>query len=119
MRGSAPADLFALTRAADRGGESPVALPQRRRPGDHTEHRAARPLGTDLEVILPDMGGFGRPTSNADDPARQYGCATQALGAARLNQGLDRGSSPDTEPAGTWPPKARIVRRLINREARR
>jgi pimeloyl-ACP methyl ester carboxylesterase len=54
-------------------------------PGDHTDFRHVVPLlGKDLDVVVPDLRGFGRSDKHRVDPAHGYGAAAQARSIVAL-----------------------------------
>jgi pimeloyl-ACP methyl ester carboxylesterase len=66
-------------------------------PGDHTDFRHVVPLlGKELDVVVPDLRGFGRSDKHRVDPAHGYGAAAQARSIVDLidQLGLRRPARP-------------------------
>lgn len=81
---SAPCDGFRLAyeRQAERG-QSVILL--HGWPGDHTDFRHVVPLlGDELDVVVPDLRGFGRSDKPRVDPSDGYSAAAQARSIVAL-----------------------------------
>jgi pimeloyl-ACP methyl ester carboxylesterase len=88
---SAPVDGFRL--AYDRVGRGPAVVLLHGWPGDRTDFREVVPLlAPSVEVVVPDLRGFGESDKHAADPAAQYGADAQARSIVGLIEqlGLDR-----------------------------
>ena len=57
--------------AYDRAGSGPAVVLLHGWPGDRTDYRDLVPLLSGCEVVVPDLRGFGTPTSTSD-PVEQY-----------------------------------------------
>lgn len=65
------------------GGQSVILL--HGWPGDHTDFRHVVPLlGKDLDVVVPDLRGFGRSDKHRVDPSDGYSAAAQARSIVAL-----------------------------------
>lgn len=84
MRMSSPCDGFRLAyerQAAS--GQSVILL--HGWPGDHTDFRHVVPLlGEDLDVVVPDLRGFGHSDKHRVDPSDGYSAAAQARSIVAL-----------------------------------
>ena len=90
MPQSNPVDGFRLT--FDRAGRGPAVLLLHGWPGDRTDYRAVVPLLTDaVEVVVPDLRGFGESDRHRADPGRQYTAAAQARSVIALIEELGLG----------------------------
>jgi pimeloyl-ACP methyl ester carboxylesterase len=92
MQMSAPCDGFRL--AYDRrGADGPSVILLHGWPGDHTDFRyVIALLDKDLDVVVPDLRGFGRSDKHSVDPSEGYSAAAQADSIVALidELGLDR-----------------------------
>jgi pimeloyl-ACP methyl ester carboxylesterase len=90
MPRSAPVDDFEL--AYDRSGSgSPVVL-LHGWPGDRSDYRALRPLLADgLDLVVPDLRGFGASDKHRVDPVAGYAAAAQARSVVGLVEELELG----------------------------
>jgi len=115
---SAPVD--GVTLAYEREGEGPAVVLLHGWPGDRADWRAVRPrLGGDLEVIVPDLRGFGESDRPPGDPAELYAAPAQArsviglldeLGiAAAVVAGYDVGSRVAQRVARDAPGRVRAL----------
>jgi pimeloyl-ACP methyl ester carboxylesterase len=86
MRTSGAADGFRL--AYDRAGSGPAALLLHGWPGDRHDYRAVTPLLTGLDVVVPDLRGFGESDKHLLDPADAYSAAAQARSVIALIEEL-------------------------------
>jgi pimeloyl-ACP methyl ester carboxylesterase len=87
MPQSSPVDGFRL--AYDRAGRGPAVLLLHGWPGDRTDYRAVVPRLTDaVEVVVPDLRGFGESDRHPADPGRQYNAAAQARSLIALIEEL-------------------------------
>jgi len=79
--------------AYDRSGDGPAVVLLHGWPGDRTDYRVLAPMLADrgLEVVVPDLRGFGGSDKQSADPA-QYGVAAQARSVVGLIEelGLER-----------------------------
>jgi pimeloyl-ACP methyl ester carboxylesterase len=74
---SAPVDGVSL--AYEREGDGPAVVLLHGWPGDRADWRAVRPLlGDGLEVIVPDLRGFGESDRPRGDPAELYAAPAQS-----------------------------------------
>ncbi|BBZ29538.1 hydrolase [Mycolicibacterium madagascariense] len=92
MQTSSPHEGFRLAYERHGGGGAPVVL-LHGWPGDHTDFRDVVPLlGDDVDVVVPDLRGFGRSDGHRVDPAEGYGAAAQAGSVVALidELGLER-----------------------------
>jgi pimeloyl-ACP methyl ester carboxylesterase len=88
---SAPVDGFTL--AYDRSGSGPPVVLLHGWPGDRSDYRAVAPLLTDaLEMIVPDLRGFGESDKHAVDPRKGYSAAAQARSVVGLIDELALGA---------------------------
>jgi pimeloyl-ACP methyl ester carboxylesterase len=78
---SAATDGFRL--AYDRGGAGTPAVLLHGWPGDRRDYRQVVPLLTGLDVVVPDLRGFGESDKHLADPAA-YSAAAQARGVIAL-----------------------------------
>src|SRR5215470_351839 len=77
MRHCDPVDGFRL--AYDRAGRGPTVLLLHGWPGDRTDYRAVVPrVAAAVEVIVPDLRGFGESDRHPAEPRSQYTAAAQA-----------------------------------------
>ena len=86
-----PVDGFRL--AYERSGHGPAVLLLHGWPGDRTDYREVVPLlAPAMEVVVPDLRGFGESDRHPADPAVRYGADAQARSVAALIEelGLDR-----------------------------
>ena len=91
MHRSAPIDGFSL--AYDRSGSGAAVLLLHGWPGDRTDFgEVAALLGAGLDVVVPDLRGFGDSDKHLVDPREQYSAAAQARSIVGLidELGLDR-----------------------------
>jgi pimeloyl-ACP methyl ester carboxylesterase len=91
MHRSAPIDGFRL--AYDRSGSGAAVLLLHGWPGDRTDFgEVAALLGTGLDVVVPDLRGFGDSDKHLVEPREHYGGAAQARSIVGLidELGLDR-----------------------------
>jgi pimeloyl-ACP methyl ester carboxylesterase len=80
---SAPVDDFSL--AYERSGSGSGALLLHGWPGDHSDYRALVPLlGDEMDVVVPDLRGFGDSDKHVVDPVEGYSAAAQARSLAAL-----------------------------------
>jgi pimeloyl-ACP methyl ester carboxylesterase len=85
---SAPIDGFSL--AYDREGSGPPVMLLHGWPGTRRDFRALVPLLTgEMQVIVPDLRGFGESDKHAVDPADGYSAAAQARSVIGLMDELD------------------------------
>jgi pimeloyl-ACP methyl ester carboxylesterase len=92
MQMSSSFDGFRLAYEHSGVGGRPVVL-LHGWPGDHTDFRhVVSLLGDDVEVVVPDLRGFGRSDKHAVDPVAGYGAAAQADSVVALidELGLER-----------------------------
>jgi pimeloyl-ACP methyl ester carboxylesterase len=81
---SAPCDGFQLAYERHGTGGQPVIL-LHGWPGDHTDFRHVVPLlGKDLDVVVPDLRGFGHSDKHRVDPSGGYSAAAQARSIVAL-----------------------------------
>lgn len=92
MNKSAPVDGFAL--AYDRRASGPASSPRRPVvllhgwPGDRTDYRLVVPLLDGIDVIVPDLRGFGDSDRHQVNPEAHYSAAAQATSIAALIEEL-------------------------------
>jgi pimeloyl-ACP methyl ester carboxylesterase len=89
---STPVDDFTLAYARHQGPGPPVVL-LHGWPGDHADWDAvARALGDELDVVVPDLRGFGESDKHLADPVDAYSAAGQARSVIGLidELGLER-----------------------------
>ena len=85
---SAPIDGFSL--AYDREGSGPPVMLLHGWPGSRRDFRALVPLLTgEMQVIVPDLRGFGESDKQAVDPADGYSAAAHARSVIGLMDELD------------------------------
>jgi pimeloyl-ACP methyl ester carboxylesterase len=86
---SAATDGFRL--AYDRSGHGPPVLLLHGWPGDRGDYREVVPRLDGLDVIVPDLRGFGESDKHREDPATAYSAAAQARSVMALigELGLD------------------------------
>ncbi len=61
-------------------------------PGDHGDYRALLPLlGDEMDVVVPDLRGFGESDKHATDPPEGYSAAAQARSLGALIDELELG----------------------------
>jgi pimeloyl-ACP methyl ester carboxylesterase len=88
---SAPVDGFTL--AYERSGSGPPVVLLHGWPGDRSDYRAVAPLLADaLEMIVPDLRGFGESDKHAVDPRKGYSAAAQARSVVALIDELALGA---------------------------
>lgn len=88
MRTDVAVDGFAL--AYDRTGSGRPVLLLHGWPGDRGDYREVVPLLADaLDVVVPDLRGFGESDRHEADPAQQYNAAAQARSVAGLVEELE------------------------------
>src|SRR5271167_785620 len=81
---SAPCGGFQLAYERHGAGAQPVVL-LHGWPGDHTDFRHVVPLlGDDVDVVVPDLRGFGRSDKHRVDPSQGYSAAAQARSVVAL-----------------------------------
>ena len=101
MDHSVAVDGFRL--AYERTGSGPAAVLLHGWPGDHTEYRAVAALLPTVDVVIPDLRGFGASDRHSDerdaDPTLRYGPDAQARSIIGLIAGSPRPSSAN---APTW-----------------
>jgi pimeloyl-ACP methyl ester carboxylesterase len=91
MRRSSPVDGFSL--AYDRAGAGLPVLLLHGWPGARTDFRALAPMLTaDMDVVVPDLRGFGDSDKHPLEPAQAYSAAAQARSVLGLidELGLER-----------------------------
>ncbi|MFC4942334.1 alpha/beta fold hydrolase [Pseudonocardia sp. GCM10023141] len=82
---SRTAAVDGFTLAYDRAGTGPAMVLLHGWPGDRTDYRALTPLLTDsVEVVVPDLRGFGESDKHLVDPALGYSAAAQARSVVGL-----------------------------------
>jgi pimeloyl-ACP methyl ester carboxylesterase len=86
---SAATDGFRL--AYDRNGQGPPVLLLHGWPGDRGDYREVVPRLAGLDVIVPDLRGFGESDKHLEDPATAYSAAAQARSVIALIEELDLG----------------------------
>jgi pimeloyl-ACP methyl ester carboxylesterase len=135
---SAPVDGVSL--AYEREGDGPAVVLLHGWPGDRADWRAVRPLlGDGLQLIVPDLRGFGDSDRPRGDPAELYAAPAQArsvtglldeLGiAAAVIAGYDVGSRVAQRVASDAPDRVRslvlsppmpgVGRRVLEADAQR
>jgi pimeloyl-ACP methyl ester carboxylesterase len=75
--------------AYDRGGSGPPVLLLHGWPGDRGDYREVVPQLTRLDVIVPDLRGFGESDKHPVSPAAAYSAAAQARSVVALIEELD------------------------------
>jgi pimeloyl-ACP methyl ester carboxylesterase len=75
--------------AYDRGGTGPPVLLLHGWPGDRGDYREVVPRLKGLDVIVPDLRGFGESDKHLVDPAAAYSAAAQARSLVALIGELD------------------------------
>jgi pimeloyl-ACP methyl ester carboxylesterase len=80
-------DSFRL--AYDRVGQGPPVLLLHGWPGERGDYREVVPRLAGLDVIVPDLRGFGESDKHLADPATAYSAAAQARSVAALIDELD------------------------------
>ena len=89
MLTSSPCDGFRLAYERQGGGGQSVVL-LHGWPGDHTDFRYVAPMLADrVDVVVPDLRGFGSSDKHPVDPAEGYSAAAQARSIAALIEELD------------------------------
>jgi pimeloyl-ACP methyl ester carboxylesterase len=91
MRQGTGVDGFRLT--YDRTGHGPAVVLLHGWPGDRTDYREMVPLLSPvLDVVVPDLRGFGESDRHPADPAEQYAADAQARSVVALIEelGLER-----------------------------
>jgi pimeloyl-ACP methyl ester carboxylesterase len=83
---SAATDGFRL--AYDRNGQGPPVLLLHGWPGDRGDWREVVPRLAGLDVIVPDLRGFGESDKHLEDPATAYSAAAQARSVIALTEEL-------------------------------
>jgi pimeloyl-ACP methyl ester carboxylesterase len=83
---SAATDGFRL--AYDRHGHGPPVLLLHGWPGDRGDWREVVPLLAGLDVLVPDLRGFGESDKHLEDPATAYSAAAQARSVIALTEEL-------------------------------
>jgi pimeloyl-ACP methyl ester carboxylesterase len=86
MRMSGAADGFRL--AYDRSGSGPPVLLLHGWPGDRHDYREVTPQLAGLEVVVPDLRGFGESDKYRVGPADAYSAEAQARGVIALIEEL-------------------------------
>jgi pimeloyl-ACP methyl ester carboxylesterase len=79
--------------AYERTGADPAVVLLHGWPGDHTDYRDVVPLvSSSLDVVVPDLRGFGESDKHRSDPAGAYSADAQARSVVGLIEqlGLDR-----------------------------
>jgi pimeloyl-ACP methyl ester carboxylesterase len=89
MRMSGAVDGFRL--AYDRSGSGPAVLLLHGWPGDRRDYRAVTELLDGLDVVVPDLRGFGESDKLRVDPAAAYSAAAQARSIIALAEELGLG----------------------------
>ena len=90
---SAPVDGFALAYDRPRPGAGAAVVCLHGWPGDRADWREVVPrLGDGVDVVVPDLRGFGDSDKHPRDPARAYGAAPQARSVLGLLDELGLGS---------------------------
>ena len=85
-----PVDGFRL--AYERAGDGPAVVLLHGWPGDRTDYRDVIPLlSSAVDVVVPDLRGFGESDKHRSDPAGSYSAAAQARNVVGLIEelGLD------------------------------
>jgi pimeloyl-ACP methyl ester carboxylesterase len=75
--------------AYDRAGIGPPAVLLHGWPGDRRDYRQVAPRLTGLDVVVPDLRGFGESDRQLADPAAAYSAAAQARSVIALIEELD------------------------------
>ena len=83
---SAATDGFRL--AYDRSGQGPPVLLLHGWPGERGDYREIVPRLAGLDVIVPDLRGFGESDKHLEDPATAYSAAAQARSVIALIEEL-------------------------------
>src|ERR1700684_4659584 len=83
---SAATDGFRLAYA--RGGQGPPVLLLHGWPGERGDYREIVPRLAGLDVIAPDLRGFGESDKHLEDPATAYSAAAQARSVIALIEEL-------------------------------
>src|SRR6202050_3624072 len=86
---SAATDGFRL--AYDRSGQGPPVLLLHGWPGERGDYRQVVPRLAGLDVVVPDLRGFGESDKHLADPAIAYSAAGQARSVVALIEELDLG----------------------------
>jgi pimeloyl-ACP methyl ester carboxylesterase len=74
----------------DRAGSGPPALLLHGWPGDRGDYRELVPLlAGSLDVVVPDLRGFGDSDKHDADPAEQYNAVAQARSLAGMIEELE------------------------------
>jgi pimeloyl-ACP methyl ester carboxylesterase len=84
---SAATDGFRL--AYDRHGHGPPVLLLHGWPGDRGDWREVVPRLAGMDVLAPDLRGFGESDKHLEDPATAYSAAAQARSVIALTEELD------------------------------
>jgi pimeloyl-ACP methyl ester carboxylesterase len=84
---SAATDGFRL--AYDRHGHGPPVLLLHGWPGDRGDWREVVPRLAGMDVLAPDVRGFGESDKHLEDPATAYSAAAQARSVIALTEELD------------------------------
>jgi pimeloyl-ACP methyl ester carboxylesterase len=74
--------------AYDRAGAGPPAVLLHGWPGDRRDYRQVAPRLTGLDVVVPDLRGFGESDKQLADPAAAYSAAAQARSVIALIEEL-------------------------------
>ena len=74
--------------AYDRAGAGPPAVLLHGWPGDRRDYRQVAPRLTGLDVVVPDLRGFGESDRQLADPAAAYSAAAQARSVIALIEEL-------------------------------
>ncbi len=82
MQTSSPVDGFRL--AYERAGAGAAVVLLHGWPGDHTDYDEVVPLLTDVEVVVPDLRGFGRSDKHLQPAGEAYSAAAQARSVVGL-----------------------------------
>jgi pimeloyl-ACP methyl ester carboxylesterase len=77
--------------AYDRCGEGPTVVLLHGWPGDRGDYRLVVPRLAGLDVVVPDLRGFGESDKHLADPAAAYSAAAQARGIIALIEELGLG----------------------------
>ena len=82
-----PVDGFRL--AYERSGDGPAMVLLHGWPGDHTDYRDVAPLvSSSVDVVVPDLRGFGESDKHRSDPAGAYSADAQARSVVGLIEQL-------------------------------
>ena len=87
VRRSSPVDGFRL--AYERAGAGPAVVLLHGWPGDHADYRAVTQILTDrVDVLAPDLRGFGASDKHREDPRAAYSADAQARSVLGLMDAL-------------------------------